>query len=108
MDHAKCIEDGHIYSAVEFSGLVLTELARKRRLLQCPECGGPAFYRNMSPIGRAPCFGARPHVPGCSQSAYDQVHLLSIANEDTPLNSSGKIVVDFHYETPGLLWTAEY
>ena len=51
MNHASCTDDGQIYNAVEFSGLFPADLEKKRRQLQCPECGGPAFFRHTSPIG---------------------------------------------------------
>ncbi|MFZ1547859.1 MAG: hypothetical protein WAT12_12310 [Candidatus Nitrotoga sp.] len=93
MDNAKCMENGVIYSALNFSGLPTDDLDRMRRLLQCSECGGPAFFRHASPIGRAACFGARPHVHGCQQAALDY------AAEDPFLrqNHGDKIIVDFNY-----------
>ena len=101
MDHARCADDGQIYNAVEFSRLFPNELERKRRFLRCPECGWPAFFRHTSPIGRAPCFGERPHATGCRLAAYDVERLQSMADEDSQLNSSRTIVVDLRYGTPG-------
>ena len=68
---ARCTEDGRIYTAQEFSQFPVEELARKRKLLQCAECGGSAFFRHASSIGRAACFGARPHSYGCILMAQD-------------------------------------
>ena len=84
-----------------FPGLFPADLEKKRRQLQCPECSGPAFFRHTSPIGRAPCFGARPHATGCSLAAYDLERLQSMANENAQLNPCETIVVDLHYGTPG-------
>jgi hypothetical protein len=99
MDNAHCSDDGQIYEAVDFSRLDSIELERKRRLLHCPECDGPAFFRNTSSIGRAPCFGARPHATGCSLAAYDLARIQSMVNEDALLNSVDKIVVDLRFGT---------
>ena len=101
MDQAKCTDSGIIYNAVEFSGLFPADLEEKRRQLQCPECGEPAFFRHTSHLGRAPCFGARPHAAGCSLAAYDVVRLQRVANQDAQSNSSETIVLDLRYGTPG-------
>jgi len=75
------------------------DLDRKRRLLQCPECGGPAFFRQASPIGREACFGARPHALGCRLTAYDYLRPQYGAADiqDSLLIAGSKIVVDFGY-----------
>lgn len=44
MDTAKCTEDCVSYKADESAQLHPADLDRKRRLLQCPECNGPAFF----------------------------------------------------------------
>lgn len=99
MNQAICTDDGKIYNAVDFSDLFPAEMESKRRHLQCPECYGPAFFRHTSPIGRAPCFGARPHAAGCSLAAYDLAQLQSMV-EDEISNSSETIVVDLRYGAP--------
>ena len=71
MIKAKCTIDNFTYTAVEFAQLQPNELEHKRRFLQCPACGGPAFFRHAAMIGRGPCFGARPHADGCELAAYD-------------------------------------
>lgn len=102
MDIAKCTDDGVFYNAEDFSRLFPEDLDRKRRFLQCPECGGPAFFRHASPIGRAPCFGARPHDDGCRLTAYDyqRTQYGTADNHDSPLIRGSKIVVDFGYGSP--------
>jgi hypothetical protein len=98
MDSARCTEDGVIYSAVNFSFLNQVDLARKRRKLECPICGETAFFRNASAIGRAPCFGARPHADGCMLAAYDYVRPeYGNENQDDRLIPGSTIVVDFGY-----------
>ena len=103
MEQAKCTEDGQIYSAINFSCLDPDDLASKRRLLFCPECSGPAFFRQVSFNGRAACFGARPHADGCSLAAQEN----NARHEDRDGEDfdalqipNGKIIVDFSYGTP--------
>lgn len=113
MDLALCTDDGVTYEAVEFSHLPPVELAQKRRLLKCPECDGPAFFRKASRSGRAACFGARPHEDGCSLAApeHDTQADGQGADQDALENPGERIVVDFnfgavqqpaHEEAPGL------
>jgi len=113
MDTALCTEDRVIYEAVQFSRLPPIELARKRRLLRCPECDGPAFFRKASRSGRAACFGARPHVDGCELAAPEQEPQDDGpgTDQDALHNPGERIVVDFnfgaqvqpeHEEAPGL------
>lgn len=96
MNNAKCTEDGLIYTAADFSRLLSDDLERKRRLLQCTECGGPAFFRHASPIGRAACFGARPHTQGCQLAALD----CAGEDQDELRIPSSMIIVDFGYGSP--------
>ena len=101
MEQAKCTEDGQIYSAINFSCLHPNDLAIKRRLLFCPECGGSAFFRQVSFNGRAACFGARPHAEGCNLAAQDNVRHEDRDGEDFDAQQipNGKIIVDFSYGT---------
>lgn len=96
---ARCIEDGITYAAVDFSVLPPHEITRKRQFLQCPECGGPAFFRRASRGGRAACFGARPHGPNCELAApeYDTNEDGPGEDQDQLLNPGNKIVVDLNY-----------
>lgn len=101
MDIAKCTEDGVTYTAENFSRLPNADIARKRRLLRCPECKGPAFFRHASPIGRAPCFGGRPHAVGCGLAAQDFL-LDECAGDNQGTNHilGSKIIVDLQYGAP--------
>ncbi len=96
MDKARCTEDGVIYTAINFAQQLPDDFDRKRRLLQCPECGGPAFFRNTSFNGRAACFGSRPHAVSCNLSAYDPDQAIYDAIDDHDILSS-HIIVDLGY-----------
>lgn len=102
MNEARCTEDGIVYDAMNFSRQYPNDLGWKRRLLQCPECGAPAFFRNASPNGRVPCFGARPHVLGCNLAAYDHERYgRNVGDQErVEARSGGKIVVDLRYGAP--------
>ena len=102
MEQAKCLDDGVIYTADNFSRLHPDDLARKRKLLQCIECNVTAFFRHASFIGRMACFGARPHAEGCRLAAQDRERLEDGAGDDFEALHipSGKIIVDFDYGTP--------
>lgn len=99
MDIALCIEDKRTYNAIEFSELNPFDLDRKRRLLACRECGGPAFFRKASRSGRAACFGARPHVDGCQLAAQDTEQQFDGQGDDldTIHNSGERIVIDLNF-----------
>ena len=101
MEIAKCAENGMLYTAISFSHLPLGELTRKRRMLQCPECGNTAFFRNTTESGnRVAHFGARPHAPGCKQAAHDIEREFYVADPDAFYLPAGKIVVDFGFGSP--------
>lgn len=68
MDIAKCILDNQTYTALDFSTLPPNELSNKRKHLVCADCQAVAFFRKASRNGRVACFGAFPHVEGCSFS----------------------------------------
>lgn len=99
MDIARCIEDNRTYNAIEFSRLHPAELERKRRLLACDECGGPAFFRKASRSGRAACFGARPHADGCELAAQDHEQHFDGQGDDLDAinNPAERIVVDLNF-----------
>lgn len=100
---AKCTEDGVTYAAVDFAKLPAQDLNRKRRFLECAECGGPAFFRKASRSGRAPCFGARPHAPNCGSAApeYSPDEDGRGDYQDQLFNAGNRIVVDLNYGAAG-------
>lgn len=95
MDVAFCTEDGRTYTAHNFSQLPLGELTRKRRLLECTECRGPAFFRKASASGQAVCFGARPHEPDCSlRTAENELIGGLLGVDDEIFNPGDRIIID--------------
>lgn len=96
---ARCTEDGVTYAAVDFAALPPAELARKRHLLECPDCGRPAFFRRASRSGRAACFGARPHAETCelAAQAYEADDDGRGEDQDRLLNPGNRIVLDLDY-----------
>lgn len=95
MDHAFCDDDGETYEARQFARLPPAELAEKRNALLCPECRQRAFFRTASIDGRAPCFGARPHLDNCALAAAD-AGIWGVdgpAREDQRWNN-GEIILD--------------
>lgn len=99
MDTAFCTEDGVTYESTQFSRLPPMELARKRRLLQCPECQSIAFFRKASRSGRAACFGARPHLDGCELATLDNNDPIDGqgVDEDELNNPGDRIVVELNF-----------
>lgn len=99
MDIARCAEDGQIYLAVTFAALPSLDLERMRQQLSCPECGGPAFFRKASRSGRAACFGARPHHPGCNLAAQDTERVIEGEGTDLDVlnNPAERIVIDLGF-----------
>ena len=99
MDTAICTEDGHIYTAVEFSRLDPSQLERKRRQLICEECKFLAFFRKPSRSGRGACFGARPHGENCDQAAVDNEVRVPGAgdDQDEAFNPGDRIVVELAF-----------
>ena len=99
MQVARCTEDHIIYTAAEFSRMHPNESDRKRRLLLCPECDGPAFFRNVSRNGRVPCFGARPHSNTCRLAAQDYERPACRDDEEqfAQTNSGNRIILDFNF-----------
>ncbi|QOY95958.1 hypothetical protein IM543_09060 [Massilia sp. UMI-21] len=99
MDDATCTEDGHNYNAIEFSRLSPSDLERKRRQLICTECHNPAFFRKESRDGRGACFGARPHIDGCSRAVEDRdLRLPGMGDgQDELINFNNRIIVDLDF-----------
>lgn len=98
MDIVKCTLDNKTYRVKEFKNLEASELAKKRRFLEC-KCGGPAFFRKASRSGHGACFGARPHKEGCDLASPDSENLNgSLSPEDKEfINSGNEIKLDLQY-----------
>lgn len=98
MDLARCTLDNKLYKISEFEKLESSELAQKRRFLEC-KCGGPAFFRKASRSGQGACFGARPHKEGCDLASPDSESLNgSLSPEDKEfINSGNEIRLDLQY-----------
>lgn len=98
MDIALCVEDGHQYTAYEFSQLLPGDLGHKRKFLQCVECAAAAFFRKESTHGQAACFGARPHSPNCSLRALDNELIGgTFGIDDEIFNPGDRIVIDLNF-----------
>lgn len=98
MDFAICTLDNKKYKISDFEKLEPSELAQKRRFLEC-KCGGPAFFRKASKSGQGACFGARPHKKDCDLSSPENENISgSLTVEEKEFINSGKeIVLDLQY-----------
>lgn len=98
MDVARCTADGIVYTVELFEGRGDSFVSQYRRLLACPECGGPAFYRRESTKGQAACFGARPHALKCSLGAAEGRRAGTMGpGEQESIQPIERILVDFNY-----------
>lgn len=98
MDVARCTADGITYTIQLFESRGESFISEFRRLLVCPECSGPAFYRRESTSGQGACFGARPHHLQCTLGAAEAKRGGTIGpNEHEIIHQSEKIVVDFAF-----------
>lgn len=108
MDYAICTINNEKYKAINFEKLDASELAQKRRFLEC-KCGGPAFFRKASKSGQASCFGARPHKDGCDLAAPESESIGgTLTNEEKEYFNSGKeIVIDLNFGAKKVIHTVE-
>ena len=98
MQTARCIEDGKIYSAIEFAQLPATDFDHLKMGLQCPKCNGPAVFRRSSRNYGAPCFRGQPHAAGCTLSSQDECADDQDGDfGNATIDSGTVIVVDFNY-----------
>jgi hypothetical protein len=72
MDTARCLIDGNVYTAIDFSRLPTAQIQALRHDLLCTECNSPAFYRKPSSDGKGPCFGGNPHAETCVLNMHYQ------------------------------------
>lgn len=98
MDIARCIADGHNYNAHQFEQLDAGTLERYRRLLICPQCQAPAFFRKESRSGQAACFGARPHLDNCPLAAVETIRGGARGDDqEERINVGDRIEIDFDF-----------
>jgi hypothetical protein len=98
MDVARCTADGQNYNAHQFEQLGEGTLERYRRLLICPQCLAPAFFRKESPSGQAACLGARPHLDGCALAAIETTHRGAPGeDQEERINLGDRIEIDFDF-----------
>lgn len=98
MDIAHCTLDGVDYTAVRFQQLPPADLEAKRRNLICVSCRQQAFFRKKAASGRAACFGARPHAPGCGMAAEDHLRVESgIGPDEAITHNTDVLVVDLNF-----------
>lgn len=98
MDIVKCTLDNKTYTVKDFEKLDSSELAKKRRFLEC-KCGGPAFFRKASRSGQGACFGARPHKEGCDLASPDNENINGSLSPDYKefINLGNEIRLDLQY-----------
>lgn len=93
MDFAICTIDNKKYKAFEFQNLAASELAHKRRFLEC-KCGGPAYFSKASKSGQAAYFGGRPHRDGCDLATSESENIDgTLSDEEKEYFNSGKELV---------------
>lgn len=97
MDYAICTIDNKKYKAFEFQNLDASELAHKRRCLEC-KCGGPAYFSKASKSGQAAHFGAR-HKDGCDLATPESESMdVALSDEEKEYFNSGKeLVLDLNF-----------
>ncbi len=101
MDIIKCTLDDKIYKVSDFEQLEESDLAKKRRFLECNKCGGMGFFRKASKSGQGACFGARPHLDNCDFSSHENDNINGDLTKEYKelINSDKEIVLDFEYGT---------
>lgn len=98
MDISECTINGQIYTAVNFSQLPPIELSSKRKNLVCTECQAEAFFRKPSRSGQAACFGARPHINGCSHASPETQTVHAERGDEDIIHNSGQIIeIDLNF-----------
>lgn len=98
MDIAKCSLNQQTYTAVNFSVLPPNELSDKRQNLVCTECQADAFFRKASRSGQAACFGARPHIEGCSFASPETQTAEAEGGDEDVIHNPGQIIeIDLNF-----------
>jgi hypothetical protein len=100
MDIAKCLLNNQTYNGVSFSILPPNELSNKRKNLVCTECEADAFFRKASRSGQAACFGARPHIDGCSFASPETQTAEAEGGDEDIVHNPGQIIeIDLNFGT---------
>ena len=98
MDIAKCSLNDQTYTAVMFAELPPNELSDKRQNLVCIECQADAFFRKASRSGQAACFGARPHIEGCTFASPETLTTEAEGGEEDIIHNPGQIIeIDLNF-----------
>ncbi|CAI2296770.1 hypothetical protein [Vibrio parahaemolyticus] len=86
------------YSILVFQNLSDSEIEKYRQHLECPECGGQAYYRKRSIDGKAACFGSRYHAEGCNEgrsSPQKEREVRHAVEVNQILSDQYEVVFDF-------------
>lgn len=98
MDIAKCTLNEETYTAVSFSKLPPNELSNKRKKLVCTECQAEAFFRKSSRSGQSACFGARPHIEGCTFASPETQTVEAEGGDEDIVHNPGQIIeIDLNF-----------
>lgn len=86
------------YNILSFQKLPDTDIERYRQHLECPRCGGQAYYRKKSSDGKAACFGSRYHAENCKEgnSSVQREREVRHASEvNQIITDSNEVIFDF-------------
>lgn len=86
------------YSILVFQNLSDSEIEQYRQHLECPECGGQAYYRKKSIDGKAACFGSRYHTERCNEgrsSSQREREVMHAVEVNQILSDQNEVVFDF-------------
>ncbi|TEW55571.1 hypothetical protein E2R68_04065 [Psychromonas sp. RZ22] len=104
---ASQIENGNIkqitFSIFEFKDFSAEKIALYRHSLLCPVCLQPAYFRRASKDGKQACFGARQHLPDCSElnaSSKKTVLAEKIQDPQEKENSPVEVIITESVENP--------
>ena len=81
--HQAVLANGQFILAEDFARQDPNWIATNRRQLTCPQCGQPAYFRARAKDGKAPCFGSRQHLEGCT-AATEVTQELGQQGEEVP------------------------
>jgi hypothetical protein len=93
------------FSILGFQNLPETEIEKYRQHLECPECGGKAYYRKESIDGKAACFGSRYHSDACKEGRSSLQRDLEVSHTveiNQLISKSKELLFDFTYRKPNI------